>query len=118
VPSDVQGRVFGFRNFITGLSGPISLPIIGPLADAHFEPLLVEGGAMVQSLGWLYGIGAGRGVAFMTSLIGLFLLLVVILAWLIPSIRRIDIDLPDYLDEDPKKRDQNPQNENRYRENS
>ncbi len=118
VPNDVQGRVFGFRNFITGISGPLSLPIIGPIADAHFEPLLVEGGTLVQSLGWLYGTGTGRGVALMTSLIGFILLIVVILACMIPSIRQVDIDLPDYLDDDPKKRDQNPQNENRYRENS
>ncbi len=103
VPADVQGRIFGLRNFLTGITGPLSLPLIGPIADRYFMPLLLEGGALADSLGWLYGTGDGRGVAFMTSILGALLLAVVFLACVNSHLRRVDIDLPDYLDDNPKK---------------
>lgn len=98
IPTDIQGRVFGLRNFLLGIGSPIALLIIAPAADHFFEPLLLEGGGLVDSVGILYGAGPGRGMAFLNSLMGSVMLLVVILAYLYPPVRRVDIDLPDYID--------------------
>ncbi len=105
IAPDVQGRVFGFRAFIVGITSPIALLVAGPLADQVFEPMMAENSMASDALGlsntlaaWLvpiFGSGQGRGVAVMISLLGCMSLIAVVIAWLTPSIRRIDLDLPN-----------------------
>lgn len=61
-----------------------------------------EGQALAPYFGSVWGVGEGRGVALMISFVGLVSLLVVFICWLIPSIRRVDIDVPDFDEEDEK----------------
>jgi len=57
--------------------------------------MMQPGSAMADWLGPVWGVGEGRGVAVMISLFGVISLVMVIIAWLTPTIRRGDIDLPD-----------------------
>lgn len=70
VPAAAQGRVFALRRAITWASLPISYAIAGPLADSVFTPALSAGGALVASLGPLFGTGPGRGIALLLMCAG------------------------------------------------
>jgi len=70
VPAAAQGRVFALRRAITWASLPISYAIAGPLADSVFTPALSAGGALVASVGPLFGTGPGRGIALLLMCAG------------------------------------------------
>ncbi|PCJ16862.1 MAG: hypothetical protein COB04_09950 [Gammaproteobacteria bacterium] len=92
----VQGRVFGFRATIVGASGPVAYLLSGALADGIFEPMMAPDGSFASSLGSIYGVGKGRGIAVMISVYGALLLMVVGAAFLHPRVRKIEKELPDY----------------------
>ncbi|HEY9135355.1 MAG TPA: MFS transporter [Pseudomonadales bacterium] len=92
---DVQGRIFGFRATVVGVTIPIAYLLSGLLADGFFEPGMQAGGTLAQWFGSLYGVGAGRGLAVMAGMYGLITLLAVILAALHPRIRNLEKELPD-----------------------
>lgn len=99
LPVAVQGRVFGVRSFIQGIATPVAALVAGPLADHLFEPMLQPGGALAQTaLAELYGLGKGRGIALMITMLGFVCLLLVFLACLNRAIRNIESDLPDCND--------------------
>jgi len=95
VDASYQGRVFSLRNTIMRSAQPLAFLSAGFLADTYFEPFMVEGQLFAQYFGEIWGTGQGRGVALMISLAGAVSAVVVALAWLVPGIRRADIDLPD-----------------------
>ncbi|MCB0120732.1 MAG: hypothetical protein KDE58_00735, partial [Caldilineaceae bacterium] len=70
--------------------------LAGPLADHVFGPAMAVDGPWAATLGWLVGTGPGAGIALMfvcTALCGSTMSLG---AYLIPAIRRVEVDLPDY----------------------
>lgn len=71
VPADAQGRVFALRRAVTWASLPVSFAIAGPLADAVFTPALSAGGALVDTLGPIFGTGPGRGIALLLMCAGI-----------------------------------------------
>ena len=95
VPLHFHGRAFSLRNTIMKAAQPLAFLSAGLLADHIFNPLMQKGSAAADWLGPIWGVGEGRGVALMISLFGAISLLMVIVAWLTPAIRRGDIDLPD-----------------------
>lgn len=95
----VQGRVFAVRRMIAWSTLPLAYITAGPLADNVFRPLLVEGGALVDTLGPIFGIGPSRGTGLLISLIGLITVLVTASGYLHPYIRRVEVELPDVVDE-------------------
>lgn len=70
VPAAAQGRVFALRRAITWASLPVSYAVAGPLADSIFTPALSAGGALVESLGPIFGTGPGRGIALLLMCAG------------------------------------------------
>lgn len=80
VPAAAQGRVFALRRAITWASLPVSYAIAGPLADSIFTPALSAGGALVESLGPVFGTGPGRGIALLLMCAGMAKAAVVIAA--------------------------------------
>ncbi|MEZ5504772.1 MAG: MFS transporter [Gammaproteobacteria bacterium] len=95
VPQHFHGRAFSLRNTIMKAAQPLAFLSAGLLADHVFNPMMQTGAAMAEWLGPVWGVGEGRGVAVMISLFGVISLIMVIIAWLTPTIRRGDIDLPD-----------------------
>lgn len=100
VPPDLQGRVFAVRRMIAWSVIPLAYVLAGPLNDHVFNPLLVEGGALAGSVGLVIGTGLGRGTGLLFILVGLLTILVVVwLGWLNPRVRKVEIELPDGMQE-------------------
>jgi MFS transporter, DHA3 family, macrolide efflux protein len=96
VAPDVQGRVFAVRRAIAWSMGLVAPLLAAPLADKVFKPAMSEGGAMAAVLGPIFGVGAGRGVGVMITIVGLLDVVVSLGSFLIPVIRRVELDLPDF----------------------
>jgi MFS family permease len=101
VPPELQGRTFSVRRMLAQMAIPVSYLSAGPLADGVFEPLLAAGGGLAGSVGSVIGTGPGRGIGFMFVLMGLGTVLLAVLAYLIPSIRNLEDELPDMVPEVP-----------------
>jgi len=80
--------------------------IAGPLAETIFEPLLIEGGALVGSVGTVSGGGDGRGMAFMFVLVGVALVVMAIVSALAPSVHLLEDRIPDYINPEGSKQEQ------------
>ena len=102
VARDVQGRVFSVRSAISQSMMPIAFITAGPLADKFFEPLLKDGGALVNTfIGQLLGTGAGRGIGLMFIISGLVGILVSVMVYANPRIRNLEDELPDAFSPEP-----------------
>jgi DHA3 family macrolide efflux protein-like MFS transporter len=98
VPPDIQGRVFSIRAMIAYSIIPISNLVAGPLADKVFGPLMIEGGALANSfIASILGTGPGRGIGLAFVISSLFLVMVSIVAFASPRIRRLEIEIPDAI---------------------
>jgi hypothetical protein len=95
VPAALQGRVFATLGMVAMAAMPLAYLISGPLADHVFNPLVVEGGPLADSLGGLVGVGPGRGVGLLFMLAGALVTLSSVGAYLNPHLRRVEDELPD-----------------------
>ena len=95
VDAKIQGRVFSTRRMIGSIAAPLGLLIAAPLADNLFEPLLLEGGSLVDSVGQIVGVGVGRGSGLLVVIAGIGVSLTALIAWLVPTVRNIETGIPD-----------------------
>jgi MFS family permease len=95
VALDLQGRVFAMRGMIASATLPIAYLASGLLADRIFEPAMAPGGALAGTLGHLLGVGKGRGVGLLFVTLGLLIILITLIAFLNPRLRRVEKELPD-----------------------
>jgi hypothetical protein len=97
VEPDVQGRVFAVRSAVAGGAVPISLLLVGPLADRVFVPLMTG----TSSLGlWLQGIfGSGETIAYglMFVAVGISVVVASGATWLVSTVRHLERDIPDAI---------------------
>lgn len=91
-----QGRVFSFRNTVIRTNQPVAFLAAGWLADRWFEPWMQEGAWLAQVFGEWWGVGEGRGVALLISLVGLISVLLVLATLCVRRVRRVDLDIPDF----------------------
>jgi hypothetical protein len=96
-----MGRVFAVRMMVAFSTLPLAYLLAGPLADFVFEPLLAEGGALAPTLGTMIGVGPGRGIGLQLMLLGVLLLVIVSVAAGRRTLRRVETDLPDFIDDTP-----------------
>jgi hypothetical protein len=94
---DIQGRVFAVRRMIAWSSLPLAYLAAGPLADLIFEPLMVEGGTLANSVGQIIGTGQGRGIALLFILLAITTLFATAVGFLYPRLRRVEIELEDIV---------------------
>lgn len=97
VEPDIQGRVFAVRRMIAGGLQPLGVVLAGPLVDKVFEPLMVEGQVLANVLEPIFGVGTGRGIGVLISLMGVGALVAAILAYADPRIRNVEAELPDAI---------------------
>ena len=95
VAPEVQGRVFATDQTLSYLGEPFVYLLVGPLAEFVFGPLLVPGGGLAETVGRVVGIGSGRGMGLLTVLAGLLIIVTTLATYLIPSVRRLEKELPD-----------------------
>jgi hypothetical protein len=97
VAADVQGRVFATQQMVAQASMPLAFLVAGPLADYLFNPWLISGGVLTNSIGPFIGIGPGRGIALLFVVMGLIKFGVVLGGLLNPHIRLVEDELPDTI---------------------
>lgn len=96
VAPDVQGRVFAIRRLIAWVSAPLAQLIAGPLADFVMEPAMQEGGVLAGTFGWLVGTGNGAGMGLIMLISGVFVSIIVFIAYTFPVVRNAEDLLPDH----------------------
>ena len=96
VPPDLQGRVFSASDFIAQAMLPFTPLLAGYFGDRILEPAMSTGGTLANMFGWLVGTGPGSGFGLLIVLCGLGGTLIGLAGYLIPSIRRIDLLMPDF----------------------
>ena len=114
VEPGVQGRVFAISGVIAGITAPLADVVAGPLADNVFEPWMAVHGPLAGSVGKLIGVGPGRGIALIFITFGFLSLLTAVVGYLIPRIRKIDIELPDMFQDESPKDEPAPLNQSAY----
>jgi DHA3 family multidrug efflux protein-like MFS transporter len=80
VPKPKQGRVFGFAQTVEAGVTPVSIFIIGPMAQSVIIPYM-QRDAGKNAFGWLLGEGDTRGIALTFVITGTFMLLLSLLAF-------------------------------------
>jgi MFS family permease len=95
VPPSLQGRVFAVRQMFSFGAMPVSFLLAGFLAESILEPLFADDGTLAGSLGQLFGTGDGRGIAFLLSVMGLFVAGIALVSWRSAAITNFDRDVPD-----------------------
>jgi MFS family permease len=75
IPNEYQGRVWGIIGLLSQGGYITAYLFAGVVADAVFTPLLLSDGALAGSVGRVFGVGPGRGIALMLTLSGLGLTL-------------------------------------------
>jgi MFS family permease len=93
----LQGRVFAVKGTINHAMAPLAFLIAGPLADKVFRPLLVQGGPLVNKFGWLFGVGNGRGIGLLVTILGFLVIVSVAIASQSRHIKLIEEELPDAM---------------------
>ncbi|MFC5768234.1 MFS transporter [Thauera sinica] len=95
VPKDRQGSVFA----AVGAANLVIMCIVmltgSTLVEQFFEPLMMPGGALADSVGEWLGVGKGRGVALLFVLAGAIFAVVSMVALLHPRLTRLDELVPD-----------------------
>lgn len=91
ISNEKQGRVWSLISVITYIGAIIAYASAGFLADNVFNPLFMPEGALVGSLGKLFGVGPGRGIAFIFFISGIVVFLISFLIFNSKSIRQLDI---------------------------
>jgi len=95
VPPALQGRVFSSVRLIAWSTVPLAFLTVGVLEDAVFEPLLRSGGALVNTVGAVIGVGPGRGIGLLLILVGLLPVLCGIAGYISPRVRHVEQEIPD-----------------------
>ena len=90
VPPHLMGRVISSVRLVAWSSIPFSVLVAGPLADHLFTPALQQNGALAGNVGYIFGVGAGRGIGFLLMIIGLFPIIAGIKGYLTPNLRSLD----------------------------
>lgn len=95
VPAAAQGRVFAARSLLWSAGDAVAFLLTGVLADQIFEPAMLPDGALAGSLGGMFGVGPGAGMAVMISISGLLCATAGIIGYVWRPVRRVELDLPD-----------------------
>lgn len=70
IDQNMQGRIYSIHGALIQIGYVISYSLAGILADYVFEPMFKQNGKLVNTIGKIIGVGAGRGIAFMFILSG------------------------------------------------
>lgn len=100
VEASIQGRVFSIRRMLGVSLYPLAIIMAGPLVDKVFNPLMAENGVLSNSIGQLIGVGDGRGIGLMFTIIGLLFVTITTAIYLHPKVRNMEIDIPDAIEDE------------------
>ncbi|MBU3114524.1 MFS transporter [Clostridium lacusfryxellense] len=90
IDNDKQGRAWGLISLISQLGFVIAYVLAGILADYVFNPALVEGGVLADTVGKIIGTGETRGIGFLLILAGLGLVITALIVFKSKVIRKME----------------------------
>lgn len=102
VPMELQGRVFAGQQMVERSLSIFAYLVAGPLVDQILEPMLAPGGLLANSIGQIIGVGPGRGIGLLFILVGILNIVATLFAYQEPRLRRLEVELPDAIGEDPQ----------------
>ena len=91
VDNEKQGRVWGLISLISQLGFVIAYVLAGVLAQYVFNPALVDGGVLANTVGKIIGTGETRGIGFLIMVAGLGLVITALIVSKSKSIREMEI---------------------------
>ncbi len=91
VENQIQGRVWGVISLLSQLGYLFAYLLAGPLADYIFTPLLIEGGALANSVGSIIGTGEGRGVGLMFIIVGTCIIIIGLKVFRSNQLRNLEV---------------------------
>lgn len=91
IDNDKQGRAWGLISLISQLGYVIAYVVAGVLADYVFNPALVEGGVLSDSVGKIIGTGETRGIGLLIMIAGLGLIITALFVSKSKKIREMEV---------------------------
>ena len=95
LPPQTLGRRMATVRMTSEAALPLGYLVAGPLAEFVFEPAMMPGGALADTVGAVIGVGPGRGLGLMFLILGVCMSAVALFGYGVRGIRRIDHDVPD-----------------------
>lgn len=90
IDNDKQGRAWGLISLISQMGFVFAYVFGGVLADYVFNPALVEGGVLADTVGKIIGTGESRGIGLLIILAGLGLVITALFVSKSKGIREMD----------------------------
>lgn len=97
IPNETQGRVWGLIGLISQVGYIAAYALSGVLADGIFNPLLVPGGPLADTVGAVIGVGPSRGIGLMLMVVGVGLVALAFVVPRVPSIRAMEINVEQQI---------------------
>jgi MFS family permease len=96
IPPEMQGRVFALMSQLSVFAIPLVYIITGPLVDQLFVPAIgkADWWAWVDPI---VGHSPAAGIALYMVICGVLQAVITLLVYALPSVRRIESTLPDYV---------------------
>lgn len=86
----VQGRAWALIGILSQLGFVAAYALSGLMADYVFTPLLVDGGALADSVGQIIGTGDGRGSGFLIIIAGMMLCVTSVILYQLRSVKMLE----------------------------
>lgn len=90
IANDKQGRAWGLISLLTQLGFVMAYGLSGILADYIFNPALVDGGILADTVGKIIGIGEGRGIGLLIIIAGFGLMVTAPIVYKSKSISKME----------------------------
>ena len=91
ISNEKQGRIWSLISVITYFGAIVAYAVSGFLADKVFNPLFMLGGKLAGSLGAVFKVGQGRGIACMFFLSGIFIMILSLYIFKSKLIRQLEL---------------------------
>ncbi|MEU8035806.1 amino acid adenylation domain-containing protein [Streptosporangium sp. NPDC049078] len=100
VPQRFHGRVIALNTLVAWSTLPVGFGLVAPYGSELFEPLMLPGGPLADTVGLVLGTGEGRGVGLMYVLFAVAIVVTALVAMRTRTLSRFDTDVPDALPDD------------------
>ncbi|KOP67425.1 macrolide transporter [Bacillus sp. FJAT-18019] len=90
IDNAVQGRAWALIGILSQLGFVAAYALSGVMADYVFTPLLVDGGALANSVGQIIGTGDGRGSGFLIIIAGMLLCVTSVILYQLRSVKMLE----------------------------